>query len=38
MIALPSITTIIDITVFGKSHLCKWIVKELAFRIIIISI
>jgi pantothenate kinase-related protein Tda10 len=32
MINLPSITTIIGMTGSGKSHLAKWIVKELAFK------
>jgi len=32
MISLPSITTIIGITGSGKSHLCKWLVKDLAFH------
>jgi len=32
MINLPSISTIIGITGSGKSHLAKWIVKELAFN------
>jgi len=32
MITLPSITTIIGIAGSGKSHLAKWIVKDLAYK------